>query len=84
MSIDRCFKCNDMVDTDFDLECYNDVSVCVCKNCRNEAMYDCDGCGNSTPLIQCRTVNSFCGETTQCPACLGDDVVPNAKLSHAP
>ncbi len=49
MSIDRCFRCNVQVDTDFDAECYDDVSVCVCKNCRREFndSFDCDGCGKA-------------------------------------
>ena len=47
MSIDRCFKCNAMVDTDKDDRCYEDVSICVCKNCRT-----CSRCGYEVGTLE--------------------------------
>ena len=37
------------------------------------ATYDCDGCGQATPMAYVRTVSSSHGDTTQCLTCLGDD-----------
>ena len=43
--MDRCRRCDRLVDTDFDLECYDKQDHCVCESCRereemaNEADY---------------------------------------------
>ena len=34
MSIDRCVRCNNAVDTDADDECYWETDACVCEPCR--------------------------------------------------
>lgn len=44
MSMDRCVKCERYVDTDFDLQCYNEIGKdepaekapydCICESCR--------------------------------------------------
>lgn len=43
MSMDRCCKCDRIIDTDFDLECYvpdprhslaGHPDICVCESCR--------------------------------------------------
>jgi hypothetical protein len=36
MSFDKCTMCGGFVNTDDDPDCYEDVSVCVCENCREE------------------------------------------------
>lgn len=33
MSMDRCTRCDNLVDTDYDLECY-ESDKCVCESCR--------------------------------------------------
>ena len=37
MSIDRCYKCSELVDTDYDPECYLETKCgdqCYCEPCR--------------------------------------------------
>ena len=43
MSIDRCYRCDNIVDTDFDLDCYvpdprmslkPHPDICICERCR--------------------------------------------------
>ncbi len=43
MSIDRCSRCDRLIDTDYDLECYvpdprhslvGHPDICVCESCR--------------------------------------------------
>lgn len=34
MSVDRCCRCDRLVDTDFDLECYDKHDRCICESCR--------------------------------------------------
>ena len=36
MSMDRCRRCDKLVDTDFDLECYDKQDQCVCESCRDK------------------------------------------------
>lgn len=37
MSMDRCHKCDRLVDTDFDCDCYdNPEKKCTCAWCREE------------------------------------------------
>ena len=35
MSMDRCHRCDRLVDTDEDLECYDKQDYCVCEVCRD-------------------------------------------------
>jgi hypothetical protein len=43
MSVDRCYRCSNLVDTDNEPEAYvelnnrppNDATVCLCRNCRD-------------------------------------------------
>jgi hypothetical protein len=34
MSMDRCADCSEAIDTDEDLECYQEDGRCICINCR--------------------------------------------------
>lgn len=34
MSMDRCADCNAPIDTDEDLECYQEDGRCICEECR--------------------------------------------------
>lgn len=42
-----------------------------CLDCHG--LYDCDGCGQPTPVDRVMTVKSSMGETTQCESCRGHD-----------
>lgn len=42
MSMDRCYRCDRLVDTDFDLECYDKQDHCVCKGCRDREREEAD------------------------------------------
>lgn len=35
MSVDRCAHCSRQVDTDFDLDCYDEEGQCMCEPCRD-------------------------------------------------
>lgn len=34
MSVDRCIECSRQVDTDIDVDCYDDEGQCTCEPCR--------------------------------------------------
>jgi hypothetical protein len=36
MSMDKCTICGNIFDTDYDPDCYEDVSVCICEYCREQ------------------------------------------------
>jgi len=51
MSMDRCIKCGDLVDTDEDLDCYIQQWVfhryedrCYCESCRDRLFAWCERC----------------------------------------
>ena len=34
VSMDRCASCSRVVDTDYALDCYDEIGACLCPDCR--------------------------------------------------
>jgi len=49
MSMDRCNRCDRVIDTDYDLDCYMPDDECVCESCREHDFTPCDSCGELVP-----------------------------------
>lgn len=52
MSIDRCIRCSDPVDTDFNVEWYRSGfdDQCICDNCFKD--YECPECGSGDTVMK--------------------------------
>lgn len=55
MSLDRCFRCTRLVNTDFDLDCYRPdprysifvrPDICVCETCRDREERELEDAGS--------------------------------------
>lgn len=71
MSMARCSKCSELVDTDFDLDCYVDTGKaweeCICESCRERYGYEQDGLGTLPPAggERTATIRDDTNSTTQ-------------------
>jgi len=61
MSMDRCGKCGDLVDTDDDPDAYID-DECMCEACRERLYVPCDTCGD---LVRKSHIASVRGEPVE-------------------